>query len=216
MKVEDFTLQRDDDGTEFLTFDEGLTKTRQGGLSVKNRLVTPKMFAACHEERCPVMLFKLHVYLEKRPKEMKTSGFYLSVIEKPVSSIWFKKNTNGQKHYKHYHEEDEIKLKEKELCPEKKITNHSARKTVVKKMKSSGIPKCEIKNITGHTSTQGLDDCDSGDEREQQMISRIIDNSGPATSRGIPCQVCNFNHCSVTLNIARNDAVQKSSSDLSC
>ena len=28
MKVEDFTLQRDDDGTEFLTFDEGLTKTR--------------------------------------------------------------------------------------------------------------------------------------------------------------------------------------------
>ena len=73
----------------------------------------------------------------------------------------------------------------KELCPEKKITNHSGRKTVVKKMKSSGVPKCEIKNITGHASTQGLDDYDSGDEREQQMISRIIDNSGPATSRGI-------------------------------
>ena len=31
MKVEDFTLQHDDDGTEFLTFEEGLTKTRQGG-----------------------------------------------------------------------------------------------------------------------------------------------------------------------------------------
>ena len=29
MKVEDFTLQHDDDGTEFLTFEEGLTKTRQ-------------------------------------------------------------------------------------------------------------------------------------------------------------------------------------------
>ena len=82
MKVEDFTLQRDDDGTEFLTFDEGLTKTRQGGLSVKNRLVTPKMFATCHEEKFLVMLFKL--YLEKRRKEMKTSGpFYLSVIDKP-------------------------------------------------------------------------------------------------------------------------------------
>ena len=64
------------------------------------------------------------------------------------------------------------------------------------------------------------------------MISRIIDNSGPATSRGIlsqlypansstsilacsPGHVYNFNHCSVTLNIAENDAVQKSSSDIS-
>ena len=69
-----------------------------------------------------------------------------------------------------------------DLCPEKKITNHSARKSVVKKLKRSGIPKCEIKNITGHTSAQSLDDNDSGDEREQQMISNIIDNSGPATS----------------------------------
>ena len=32
----------------------------------------------------------------------------------------------------------------KDVCPEKKLTNHSARKTVVKKLKSSGIPKCEI------------------------------------------------------------------------
>ena len=38
MKVEDFTLQRDNDGNEFLTFAEGPTKTRQGGLSVKTRL----------------------------------------------------------------------------------------------------------------------------------------------------------------------------------
>ena len=38
----DFILQRDDDGNEFLTFAEEPTKTRQGGLSVKTRLVTPK------------------------------------------------------------------------------------------------------------------------------------------------------------------------------
>ena len=35
MKVEDFLLERDDDGNEFLMFAEGLTKTRQGGLNVK-------------------------------------------------------------------------------------------------------------------------------------------------------------------------------------
>jgi len=41
VKVEDFLLERDDDGNEFLTFAEGLTKTRQGGLNVKPRLVNP-------------------------------------------------------------------------------------------------------------------------------------------------------------------------------
>ena len=228
MKVEDFTLQRDDDGTEFLTFDEGLTKTRQGGLSVKNRLVTPKMFATGHEERCPVMLFKL--YLEKRPKEMKTSGpFYLSVIDKPVSSIWFKKTPVGKNTINTIMKKMKENSPLKELCPQKKITNHSARKTVVKKLKRSGVPKSEIKNITGHASAQGLDDYDSGDEREQQMISRIIDDNGPGPSRGIlsqlypansststlacaPGHVYNFSNCSVTLNIAGNDAVQKSSS----
>ena len=120
----------------------------------------------------------------------------------------------------------------KELCPQKKITNHNARKTIVKKLKSSGVPKCEIKNIIGHALAQGLDDYDSGDEREQQMISRIIDNNGAGPSRGIlsqlypanssistlacaPGHVYNFSNCSVTLNIAGNDAVQKSSSDIS-
>ena len=57
MKVEIFFLQHDDDGGKFLTIEEGLTKTKQGGLSVKNRLATPKMFATGHEERCFIMLF---------------------------------------------------------------------------------------------------------------------------------------------------------------
>ena len=119
----------------------------------------------------------------------------------------------------------------KDLCPEKNLINHGVRKTVVKKLKSSGIPKCEVKNITGHASAQGLDDDDSGDEREQQIISRAIDNvnTGPVPSRGAFCQlypanytaclcalshVYNFSHCSVTLNIAGNDAVPKSTSDV--
>ena len=84
-------------------------------------------------------------------------------------------------------------------------------------------------HMTGHTSAQGLDDYDSGDERDQQMISNIIDNSGPATSRGVssqlyparssaftssaPGHVYNFNNCSVALNIAGDNSAQKSSSN---
>ena len=35
-----------------------------------------------------------------------------------------------------------------DVSPDKKLTNHSARKTVVKKLKSFGIPKCEMKKKT--------------------------------------------------------------------
>ena len=37
--------------------------------------------------------------------------------------------------------------------------------------------------ITGHASAQGFHDYDSGDEREQQIISWAIDNNGPIPSR---------------------------------
>ena len=88
-------LQRDDDGNEFLTFVEGPTKTRKGGLSVNTKLVTPQMFATGNEERCPVMSFKR--YLGKRPSKMKESGpFYLTVIDKSVSSIWLKRTPMGK------------------------------------------------------------------------------------------------------------------------
>ena len=140
------------------------------------------MFATGNEERCPVMMFK--VYLEKRPEKMKTTGpFYLSVIDKPVSNVCFKKTPMGKNTIDSIMKKMKLNSPLIDLCPEKRITNHSSRKTVVKKLKSSGIPKCEIKNIMGHSSAPGLDDNDSGDEREQQIILNIIDNSGPATSK---------------------------------
>ena len=45
MKVEDFSLQKDYGGVEVVTFSDGLTKTRGGGLGVKPRLATRKMFS---------------------------------------------------------------------------------------------------------------------------------------------------------------------------
>lgn len=227
MKVEDYCLQKDDNGIEFITFAEGITKTRQSGLREKPRLVKPKMFATGDERRCPVSLFKQ--YIQRRPSEMKTTGpFYLSVIESPTTDIWYKKTPMGKNTI------DNIMKKMKEnsplkvACPEKKLTNHSARKTVVKKLKSSGVPKCEIKNITGHKSEQGLDDYDSGDEKEQQVLSHVIDaasefsrqrqvseanrRSSLLSSPLSPRNIYNFNNCQVTFNTAGNNSAQASSS----
>ena len=117
----------------------------------------------------------------------KTGPSYLVVIDKPqTSAVWYKKTPMGKNTINNIMKTMKEDSPLKDVCPEKKLTNHSARKTVVKKLKSSGIPKCEIKNITGHNSKQGLDDYDSGDENEQKIMSNVIDNAKPAsTSRQV-------------------------------
>ena len=94
MKVENLSFQNDDGGFEFIIFAEGLTKTRGGGLRVKSRLATPKMFAT-GEKRCPVALLKK--YSEKRPAELKTTGpLYLGVIENQKPSCGTRRHPWGK------------------------------------------------------------------------------------------------------------------------
>ena len=56
------------------------------------------------------------------------------------------------------------------------LTNHTARKTVVKKLKQHQVPKCDIIAITGHNNERGLDPYDSGDEQQQQTLSNCVEN----------------------------------------
>jgi hypothetical protein len=77
MNVEDFSLQKDDGGIEFVTFAEGVTKTRQAGLQAKPRLVKPKMFANGDGTKCPVTLFKQ--YLQRRPTRNANNRSFLLI-----------------------------------------------------------------------------------------------------------------------------------------
>lgn len=175
MKVEDFTFRTDDRGTEYVTFAEGITKTRQSGLHEKHRLTIPKMFAT-NTDRCPVQIFKF--YLSKRPFELRNNGpFYLSVIINPSSEIWYKKISMGINTINNLMKK---MIKNSSLCDtDKKITNHSARKTLIKTLKQNKTPKSEIITITGHSTEAGLDAYDSGDEEQQKAISFAIDNHTP-------------------------------------
>ena len=48
-----FFIQKDNNETEYITFSEGITKTRWSRLHEKHRLTLPKMFAR-NSERCPI------------------------------------------------------------------------------------------------------------------------------------------------------------------
>ena len=56
----------------------------------------------------------------------------------------------------------------------KKFTNHSARKSTVNLLRKAKFPKCEIKNITGHSTEKGLDPYDSGDDEDLLAMSLAI------------------------------------------
>ena len=128
-------------------------------LEKKQRLVTPKMYRTGDLHRCPVMIFNL--YLSKRPVELRNKGpFYLGIIYKPQTEIWFKKTNMGKNKI------DNIMrsmIKKSNIETKKRLTNHSGRKTLVKKLRKS-FSKDETIQITGHSNTRGLDDYDSGND----------------------------------------------------
>ena len=143
MNVEDFTLNKDDSGNEFVTFAEGPTKTRQGGLQVKPRSVLPKMFAT-GDSRCPVAHFKN--YLSKKPENLTLAGpFYLACIENPTKTdVWYKKSRMGKNTISKIMQSMKENSPLQEMCPDKRLSNHSVRKTVARKLKAKGVPKSEI------------------------------------------------------------------------
>ena len=168
MNVEDFNLCRDE-----VTFKENPTKTRQGGLNSKRRQVLPKIFAA-GGPRCPVGQFKY--FLSRRPPELRESGpFYLAVIERPKTEVWYKKQRLG------IHSIDQMMKNIVKSNPValsgKKLTNHSARKTLVKKLRTANVERQSIIQVTGHASEQSLQDNVEATEQEQQVLSSIISNN---------------------------------------
>ena len=170
--MEDFRISRGDDNTEFVEFAEGPTKTRQGGLNSKPRQFQPRMFKT-GGERCPVKLFR--EFVSRRPQTMQECGpFYLSIKNnrRKGDDIWYKAQPMGV---------NKINSMMKDIISgtslessDKRFSNHSARKTVVSKLKKAQLERTAIAKVTGHRNVQSLDDYDEADEDEQRELSWAI------------------------------------------
>ena len=104
---------------------------------------------------------------------MKDKGpLYLSVINRPKSNdIWYTKIRMGENTIGNI-----MKSMASGLKTNKKLTNHSMRKTLVSKLNKSGQPRkgiCEI-HVTGHGRESSLEDCDEIDENQRKELSHII------------------------------------------
>ena len=119
-------------------------------------------------------------WLEHRPDAMKKSApLYLTIIPRPTSNTWYSKTRMGQ------HRIGQI-MKSVVSClpPEsnKKITNHSTRKTAVAKLKNAGQPRHKIIQVTGHARESSLDDYDEITVDERRELSHIASGYAPAQS----------------------------------
>ena len=140
------------------------------------------------ESRCPVALLKN--YLSKRPEDLKLSGpFYLACIDNPTKTdVWYKKSRMGKNTISKIMKSMKENSPLHEMCPDKRLSDHSVRKTVVRKLKAKGVPKSEIITITGHRQEQSVEAYDSGNEDEQRKLCNMIDGKeiqfNQTTSRG--------------------------------
>ena len=124
-------------------------------------------------QKCPVDLLKQ--YLSRSPQKLRDKGpFYLAIIENPKTNVWYKKQRLSVNSI-----DNMMKGVIKNTLLEtskRKLTNHTARKTVVKKLRAlaASVERQSIMQVTGHASEKSLNDYDEGSEKEQQQLSNII------------------------------------------
>ena len=94
---------------------------------------------------------------------------------------------------------------------EKKMSNHSDRKTAVKKMQRKGLSRSDIILITGHASEKGLD---SYDERQQKTLSNILDGITPNSRPSQGCFTANHRSTSVLTVHAHRPPLQEISANI--
>ena len=135
MTVEDFSFGLDENNVEYLEFIENRTKTHQSGLSAKSQSFLPKMFAT-GDEGCPITMLK--EFLSRHPPEIQTTGpLYLSCVKNPSLQVWFKQQPMG---VNKINDMMNSIIEGTTLGSSSKVfSNHSIRKTVVKKLKTGGL-----------------------------------------------------------------------------
>ena len=219
MKIEDFKVCYGIDGkVEIIEWMEGPTKTRQGGLNKKPRMVTQKLFRT-GGKKCPVATYEL--LISKRPPELKFHGpLYLTPLRKnrlwDKADVWFTAVPIGVNSIDTFLQK--IVAAAGLDSTKKHFTNHSIRKTTVKKLKKAGVSPSEIMAITGHKNQQSLTDYDELDNDDHIRLGKILSYDRNEVNTHVQyskpqnqlnCSSCNYpptpvfhiQNCNVTIGI---------------
>ena len=196
MQWGDVKLQIDSEGNEFLEYNERQTKTRTGVNPRDTRAFMPKAFAnKADPSKCPVQLYK--EFTRRRPESFTgpDTPFYLGINHKRgEKGCWFKKKTVGINTLGGI-----FKNMAKSAGIEKKITNHSARKTMASRLLDKGVDSKFVKDLGGWKNINSLDSYATASTSKQCEMSQLLhlDVTGESEE--------NFQSAEVTLPINLQD-----------
>ena len=174
LKMGDIALKQDENG-EYVEwcFERG-TKTRNGEISGgMERAFSPKMYAT-GTDRCPVHFFK--AFVSHRPCGANTpeSPFYLGIKHKRQSDslVWYINQPMGKNKLGNF-----MVLAAKEVgMIDKKITNHSVRKTMIQRLVDSKFTPNEVAQLSGHKNLKSLDCYMTASKETQKQMSLTLSN----------------------------------------
>lgn len=185
----DVSLKSDESGSQYLEFNERLSKTRQGNSS-HLRPFAPKAFPnTLLPERCPVAAFKL--YAAHRPTGFNDpdSPFFVSINHSwyPGSNIaWYKNSPMGQKLLSAMIKSMSVKAG----IVHKKLTNHSVRKTMCTTLLQNNVPPTLIAQLSGHKNVQSLANyCTASVDQQKDMCAILQGSKSTVGKRSSQCHV---------------------------
>ena len=183
---------------------------------MNRRSVKPRMYEnlTAGSERNPVFLYKL--YKAKRPESCMdhSAPFYLGINHTNASKAglpglkWFKPQPMGVNKLNSLMK-DCAQLAG--IGTDKRITNHSARKTLVQKLQDHDIPPTQIVQITGHKNLQSVINYSSLREQQQQDISSILSSVPNVRNQRERTSLASTSPETISFNL-KQDAINPSSS----
>ena len=94
---------------------------------------------------------------------------------------------------------------------DKRITNHSVRKTLVQKLQDNDIPPTQIVQITGHKNLQSVNNHSSLREQQQQDISSILSSAPNVRNERVRTSLASTSPKTIPFNLKQH-AINPSSS----
>ena len=162
------------------------SKTRTGaGENQHQRAFNPKLHAV-DSSRCGVKLYK--TFLSHRPKEMlkPDSPFFLAehISRKPDSQIWFKRAPLGKNKIGQF-----LSTVSPALSGNKKISNHSVRKTSISRLLDANFPETYVAQLSGHKSLESLKVYKTPSLQHQRDMSYALSKASVSSAEKLDLQV---------------------------
>jgi hypothetical protein len=218
----DVTLNTASDGTKYLQLNERQTKTRTEKNLSDFREVTTKIYEAEGEspERDPIKIYE--IYSMKRPNNFSNADdpFYIAPrtipLEDSKTKIWFLRHKVRERKLAGLMK----KMKENgKLDINKRLTNHSARKYLLQKLRDHNVEGRDIMQISGHKNVASINNYSKISEEKHKQISKILSNtetnSNTCSNRNALVPVTVVSNLPRTTSTCTNSTAS-STSDVSC